>query len=206
MQQSLRRVLTAFTFFFGLSFFIPDSANATTIDFATLGGSNGDPFSSYTQFGFTVTGQGDWRVGQLGGNPAPSVFCPDCSLGGLTVTGGVFTFGFIDIAPVNFSLTPISYRILGVVNGVQLYSQSGTVAFGTFSRIASVEPATLILELLIGIGTSGNSANVDNICLNTCTATLPEVPLPAALPLFATALGALGLLGWRRKRKAQATA
>jgi hypothetical protein len=28
------------------------------------------------------------------------------------------------------------------------------------------------------------------------------VPLPAALPLFATGLGAWGLLGWRRKRKA----
>jgi hypothetical protein len=27
-------------------------------------------------------------------------------------------------------------------------------------------------------------------------------PLPAAFPLFATALGGLGLLGWRRKRKA----
>jgi outer membrane lipase/esterase len=27
-------------------------------------------------------------------------------------------------------------------------------------------------------------------------------PVPAALPLFATGLGALGLLGWRRKRKA----
>jgi PEP-CTERM motif len=27
------------------------------------------------------------------------------------------------------------------------------------------------------------------------------VPLPATLPLFATGLGALGLLGWRRKRK-----
>jgi hypothetical protein len=29
-----------------------------------------------------------------------------------------------------------------------------------------------------------------------------ETPLPAALPLFASGLGALGLLGWRRKRKA----
>lgn len=28
-------------------------------------------------------------------------------------------------------------------------------------------------------------------------------PLPAALPLFATGLGALGLFGWRRKRKEQ---
>ena len=31
-----------------------------------------------------------------------------------------------------------------------------------------------------------------------------NTPLPAALPLFAAGLGALGLLGWRRKRKAQA--
>jgi hypothetical protein len=31
-------------------------------------------------------------------------------------------------------------------------------------------------------------------------------PLPAALPLFAGGLGALGLLGWRRKRKAAALA
>jgi hypothetical protein len=29
----------------------------------------------------------------------------------------------------------------------------------------------------------------------------PPTPLPAALPLFATGLGALGLFGWRRKRK-----
>jgi hypothetical protein len=32
-------------------------------------------------------------------------------------------------------------------------------------------------------------------------AVTPTVPLPGALPLFATGLGALGLLGWRRKRK-----
>ena len=34
----------------------------------------------------------------------------------------------------------------------------------------------------------------------------PTTPLPAALPLFASGLGALGLLGWRKKRKAQAAA
>jgi hypothetical protein len=33
-----------------------------------------------------------------------------------------------------------------------------------------------------------------------------DTPLPPALPLFATGLGGLGLLGWRRKRKAQAVA
>jgi hypothetical protein len=34
--------------------------------------------------------------------------------------------------------------------------------------------------------------------------TVSQTPLPAALPLFASGLGALGLLGWRRKRKASA--
>lgn len=38
------------------------------------------------------------------------------------------------------------------------------------------------------------------------TGTPTATPLPAALPLFATGLGGLGLLGWRRKRKAQAVA
>ena len=33
-----------------------------------------------------------------------------------------------------------------------------------------------------------------------------DAPLPAALPLFVTGLGTLGMLGWRRKRKTQATA
>jgi hypothetical protein len=35
---------------------------------------------------------------------------------------------------------------------------------------------------------------------------LTQTPLPTALPLFATGIGGLGLLGWRRKRKAQAVA
>ena len=40
----------------------------------------------------------------------------------------------------------------------------------------------------------------------TANATVAATPLPAALPLFATGLGAMGLFGWRRKRKAQAVA
>lgn len=42
---------------------------------------------------------------------------------------------------------------------------------------------------------------VVRIELLTATSITPT-PLPAALPLFASGLGAMGLLGWRRKRKA----
>ena len=51
--------------------------------------------------------------------------------------------------------------------------------------------------------------NGDNNLPTGLTITFSEVsatPLPAALPLFASGLGALGLLGWRRKKMAAAIA
>jgi len=42
--------------------------------------------------------------------------------------------------------------------------------------------------------------------IQTVTGTAATTPLPAALPLFASGVGALGLFGWRRKRKVAALA
>ena len=54
--------------------------------------------------------------------------------------------------------------------------------------------------------TVNNGACVTCSVLNGTITSVTEsaTPLPAALPLFATGLSGLGLLGWRRKRKAQA--
>ncbi len=47
--------------------------------------------------------------------------------------------------------------------------------------------------------------NDDSFVFTNVSTVTNGTPLPAALPLFATGLGALGLLGWRRKRKNAAT-
>ena len=49
---------------------------------------------------------------------------------------------------------------------------------------------------------AANGVNFDLIADSATFEAVPQVPLPAALPLFATGIGGLGLLGWRRKRKA----
>jgi hypothetical protein len=75
-------------------------------------------------------------------------------------------------------------------------------------------PAWQDLQGSVVLTALSGSINVDSITAFTIrgrdqindlfsqTFDFPSVPLPAALPLFATGLGALGLLGWRRKRKA----
>jgi len=53
-------------------------------------------------------------------------------------------------------------------------------------------------------GGSGRDRDFDDMVVKIVDPPVSAVPLPAALPLFATGLGALGLIGWRRKRKASA--
>jgi hypothetical protein len=68
----------------------------------------------------------------------------------------------------------------------------------------------LTLTPPVGNGNQGDNSQGDNnnsqgadFLGNQSNADPPATPLPATLPLFATGLGALGLLGWRRKRKAR---
>ena len=61
-----------------------------------------------------------------------------------------------------------------------------------FDGITSGTPFTSIT--LLSENSSLGSYNVPEI-------KFAATPLPAALPLFATGLGTMGLFGWRRKRK-----
>jgi hypothetical protein len=54
-----------------------------------------------------------------------------------------------------------------------------------------------LLQFNDGVDSQSTSSVSGNVQIGTASAT----PLPATLPLFATGVGAMGLLGWRRKRK-----
>jgi hypothetical protein len=48
---------------------------------------------------------------------------------------------------------------------------------------------------------NNTSAPMGNVLLAQVDANIPQIPLPGALPLFATGLAGLGLLRRRRKQK-----
>ena len=80
----------------------------------------------------------------------------------------------------------------------QFHDDPGT---GFFSIFADPEAITsLVLTSDVTGETLPNNFEFDNFAAIESTA---ATPIPAALPLFATGIGGLGLLGWRRKRKAK---
>jgi hypothetical protein len=94
------------------------------------------------------------------------------------------------------------------------------LTIGTTRVLGSGEDEALFLEVTNVVifpgGGSSISQTGDDARTNVSLGPLLDLPvgtweetttpLPAALPLFASGLGGLVLLGWRRKRKAQAAA
>jgi hypothetical protein len=80
-----------------------------------------------------------------------------------------------------------------------------TVVFGPTALLPNLTSQTIAsLGLSPGETTWSWGSEPDqsfSICVAGGCQAPSEIPAPAALPLFGTGLGALGLLGWRRKRK-----
>jgi hypothetical protein len=118
--------------------------------------------------------------------------------------------------------TPGSLKqVIGTVLDSALSTTSfGVVSFNSLSTTLAADTRYWIGRS-IAVGDSGTGvageffSNADGTGPNIFQPYQMEVsgdtittatPLPAALPLFATGLGGLGLLGWRRKRKVQVVA
>jgi hypothetical protein len=115
------------------------------------------------------------------------------------------------------SLTSTS---LGTNNGYSLYRENFTIPLdtlgaGTYFLAIQAVSSNFGTYLMYGVATGGIAFTSDGGATwsynpnsgESIAVSLDAVatPLPAALPLFATGLAGLGLLGWRRKRKAQAS-
>ncbi len=110
----------------------------------------------------------------------------------VTVWDGLNGTGTL-LATINLPTTPDGSAIPGC-EGTNFcpYSPIGAAFAGTALSVNFSGTANQVAFAAITLGSETPGGSV--------------VPLPAALPLFASGLGALGLVGWRRKKKAAALA
>ena len=116
------------------------------------------------------------------------------SVTNIQLTSGVYTSDIVDSSSV-FTLlngTITMWNVLAEVGTVSLFAINLPFSFEAFDRATSlVDIANISYDGSTGLG---------------AWTPVAETPLPAALPLFAGGLGAFGLLGWRRTKKAIALA
>jgi len=126
--------------------------------------------------------------------PASNIVSFSFSDGVQTITNSTSTFSTL-FSQFYTSATgvPIAWDVeLDLSSGAAIDTCGGT-------DISSCDP--FISKDDLGIGQGAGEVSGD-----PGTWTVTTTPLPAALPLFAGGLGALGLFGWRRERKADALA
>jgi hypothetical protein len=117
-----------------------------------------------------------------------------------TLTGHFFLLGLLNNNAVGSGFDSAQFKISVNNNVVDSYS---------FSDLASAEAFFLLNPIDVPLPDGQDNvrlvfdetmSNAGGFSFNYGVAADTTTPLPATLPLFAGGLGALGLLGWRRKR------
>ena len=184
-----------------------------------------------TTIDYTLTGTGSYEIG--GGNTAGTftfTFADTTDSAGPLVG---LSAGTINLTP--YFPEPLNPIYNGSFSSGSLVEVAGGLAFAVFTSDSSSNLVSLFEFPSAGVtlGTPFSVTGIEPGCcgapmlgdpflladsktfyLETLTSdvtfsaayAVSATPLPAALPLFASGLGAMGLLGWRRKRKAAALA
>lgn len=136
------------------------------------------------------------------------------NFGGMGVGTGPTSGGDQDDNINGTNILTLTFSSQVTLTGVATLFDPGHAPFGNGDPMSG----TTGFFLLNGVKTSFSSANDNSLDLTGTTFTFEEdtssdptfyvsaldftaTPIPATLPLFATGLGAMGLFGWRRKRK-----
>jgi len=89
-----------------------------------------------------------------------------------------------------------------------MYSSSKGIGAGPIGLAIPAGATTLEIVSRLSIagllGSDGNPLSFGNLIISTNGSLAAATPIPSTLPLLATGLAGLGLLGWHRKRKASA--
>jgi hypothetical protein len=132
----------------------------------------------------------------------------------VTVTGSTATF--VVSLPANDSFTEFALDLQSgdTLNASSAYKTGGPVSFSNFGPFNTLLfgnfGSSLTFSVSNFVGISSLTVNGQPIWFVAGNAGSPSwaiaadtiaTPLPATLPLFASGLGVLGLLGWRTKRK-----
>ncbi len=142
----------------------------------------------------------------LGTNPASTISQTFTDTAGQTLTVSFYYASNGDLNPT----PPTSNQLEALFNGTVEFNATNIVSAG----VVGGTTIPLYYEETFSVTATGSdtltfsSFDVPSaLALDSVTVTSTSVsttPLPAALPLFASGLGAMGLFGWRRKRKASA--
>ena len=157
-----------------------------TLDTSTFNQFN-PSLGTLTSVTATLGGEVDWQVNFL---PISPIFDTLTVTFLTTGTNPNQTTDHVLSAPQTVPVT---------VNLTDTFSSPLTAYEGTGKNFLTVE-----FDDLAPLGNFINST--DGLSGSITYTYTPATPLPAALPLFASGIGGLGLLGWRRKRKAKAGA
>lgn len=170
-------------------------AQAQTVDFGGLSGTNGQAFTGpYVEEGVTVnTVSGQVFEGHVFGNPQPSLVVGSVFGGGNlarieATKASIFRLRFFDLSAQNGNA---GYFVQGFLGAIQMYAFSGSAGsgFATYTgNNAAVDRVRFTLT------PTGTSVNIDNIFLGDAV-----VPEPATWAMLIAGFGMIGYGARRRK-------
>jgi hypothetical protein len=210
--KSRSALVAALVFTAGLTGLTP--AKAVTFDFQSVA----NPLlatESYTLGGITLTATGwtnyNTTTFDITGTNTAQLFAKSAGVGETGIGLVNDPTGDNEISGTNLirialplGLSSISFTMGSTIppEGWQVYGSTSPAGLTGYSLIASgtdmgvSHPLTTADDFFFFVANGGTN----NVLIGTVTA-VSAVPLPGALPLFASGLVGLGLLGWRRKRK-----